>query len=313
MTAIDLYKTKPWACILSYYNNSTFIKMKSLKYLLIASIVLSTVACYAQAKNQKIEIVKIYGSCEKCENTIEKAGNMRNQSNVDWNKETKMATISYDSLKTSKEEILKRIALSGYDSDTYLAPDDIYSSLPSCCHYERAQKTTTQMGKSNIDMATKDDSIQSNKMTEMQEANPLSVVFDAYFSVKDALVKTDGNTASIKANDLLTAISAVKIEALNMDVHMVWMKVVQNLKEETGHIAKTKETIIQRVHLNMLSKNLYEVMKVSKQTTPTYYQFCPMANNGAGSNWLSREETIRNPYYGLQMLECGNTVEIIKE
>ena len=58
--------------------------MKSLKHIMIASFLLSTVASIAQTKNQKTETVKIYGNCEMCESTIEKAGNMKNQSNVDW-------------------------------------------------------------------------------------------------------------------------------------------------------------------------------------------------------------------------------------
>jgi hypothetical protein len=57
---------------------------------------------------------------------------------------------------------------------------------------------------------------------------------------------------------------------------------------------------------------MYALMKVSKQETPTYYQFCPMANDGKGANWLSKENAVKNPYYGNQMLTCGKVVETIK-
>jgi Cu(I)/Ag(I) efflux system membrane fusion protein len=43
-----------------------------------------------------------------------------------------------------------------------------------------------------------------------------------------------------------------------------------------------------------------------------YYQFCPMANNDQGAYWLSTEESIRNPYYGDMMLECGEVREVIE-
>ena len=98
-----------------------------------------------------------------------------------------------------------------------------------------------------------------------------------------------------------------------MDVHMVWMKNLETLKKETQAIANSKEVKKQRNYLDSLSRSLYEMMKVSEQETPTYYQFCPMANDGKGANWLSKEETIKNPYYGSQMLSCGKTVETIKE
>ncbi|HET8803564.1 MAG TPA: DUF3347 domain-containing protein [Aequorivita sp.] len=285
--------------------------MKSLKYLMIASLVLFTAVGNSQIKNQKMETVKIYGNCGMCESTIETAGNIKNQSTIDWDKETKMASLVYDSSKTSKEEILKRIALAGYDSDTFLAPDDTYSNLPNCCQYERAKNIIVKMEESK--METKDHSMPSTDMTEMQDTNPLSAVYDSYFTVKDALVKTDGATASANAQNLLAAINNVKMEKLSMDVHMAWMKVMENLKKDAEQITDTKEINLQRDYFISLSKNLYEVMKISKEETPTYYQFCPMANDGKGANWLSKEEEIKNPYYGSQMLNCGKTVDTINK
>ena len=288
------------------------MKSKSKIFLTIIVLLLFPL-CNAQTKNQKTETVKIYGNCEICESTIEKAGNLKNQSIVDWNKETKFAIISYDSLKTSKEEILKRIALAGYDSDTFLAPNDTYSNLPSCCQYERIKQTNTKMEEPKMEMTTIDHSMHSNKMDEMQDPNPLSEVYDSYFAVKDALVRTDVAAASTSSKTLFTEINNVKMDKLSMDVHMAWMKVFENLKEDAEHIAGIKDIGRQRDHFISLSKNIYEVMKISKQETPTYYQFCPMANDGKGANWLSKENAIKNPYYGSQMLNCGNTVETIKE
>lgn len=288
--------------------------MKSISKILVAIIVLlSFTLCNAQTKNQKTETVKIYGNCGMCKSTIEKAGNMKNQANVNWDKGTKMATISYDSLNTSKEEILKRIALEGYDSDIFLAPNDTYSNLAGCCQYDRAEKSIAKMDETKMEMKTKDHSMHSDEMTETQETNALSVVFDTYFSVKDALVKTDGNTTSAIATELLSAINEVKMETLKMDVHIVWMKVLENLKEDATTISDSKDTKTQRASFVSLSESMYKLIKISKQETPTYYQHCPMANDGKGANWLSKEETIKNPYYGLQMLSCGKTVETIKE
>lgn len=279
----------------------------------MASIVLSNMACIAQQKHQKTETVKIYGNCGMCEATIEKAGNMKDLSSIDWDKDTKLAVISYDSLKTSNKDILKRIALAGYDSDLFLAPDDTYSNLPSCCQYERAEKSSLQETQSDMDMDTTDHSMHANDMNETQDSNLLKDVYDHYFAVKDALVKTDGATAANHAKTLATAIDDVKMDKLPMDVHMVWMNVLENLKVNAKQIADTKDTGRQRELFMLLSKNMYAVMKVSKPETPTYYQFCPMANDGKGANWLSKENAVKNPYYGSQMLTCGKTIETIEE
>jgi copper chaperone CopZ len=85
----------------------------------------SLTSCEAQVKNAKTETVKIYGNCGMCETTIETAGNVKKVAKVDWDKDTKIAIITYDSMKTNQDEILKRIALAGYDSDKFLAPHDV--------------------------------------------------------------------------------------------------------------------------------------------------------------------------------------------
>lgn len=61
---------------------------------------------------------------------------------------------------------------------------------------------------------------------------------------------------------------------------------------------KTKDISKQRNAFVLLSKNVYELAKVSKQNTPVYYQHCPMFNNGKGADWLSKGSAIKNPYYG---------------
>ncbi|MEM0544030.1 DUF3347 domain-containing protein [Flavobacterium sp. j3] len=287
--------------------------MKSIKILMAISVLLSFTACKAQIKNAKTESVKIYGNCGMCETTIEKAGNKSKVVKVDWNKDTKMATITYDAKLTNPDEILKRIALSGYDSEKFLAPNDVYAKLPDCCQYERKAQTVAKVETPKTEVKEDHSTHNHSAMTETrQDVSQLKAVFDNYFAVKDALVKSDGNLASAKAKELLNALNAVQMNKLSNEEHTVWMKVMKDLIFDTEHIEETKDVGHQRDHFNTLSDNMYQLFKVSKQETPTYYQHCPMANNGKGANWLSKENAVKNPYYGSQMLTCGKVVETIK-
>ncbi|MCB0538765.1 MAG: DUF3347 domain-containing protein [Bacteroidetes bacterium] len=266
-------------------------------------------SCNAQIKNTKTESVKIYGNCEMCEKTIETAGSVKKIANVDWNKDTKMATITYDSTKTNQDEILKRIALAGYDSDKFLAPDDVYSKLAGCCQYERVNKTAI------VSTAVIEDHSmhnQENVVETKQEVNQLKTIFESYFALKDALVKSDGKLVSTLAKDVLANINSVKMEKLSSEEHTVWMKVMSSLKSNTEKIVATTIIEKQRVVFMDLSANFYALLKVSKQDYSIYYQNCPMYNDGKGANWLSKENAVKNPYYGSQMLTCGKTVETIK-
>ncbi len=316
--------------------------MKNISKILVAAIVLLTNSVsFALIKNEKTESVKIYGNCDMCKATIEKAGNLKKIAKVDWNKDSKMALLTYDSKKTNQGEILKRIALAGYDSDKFLAPDEAYSKLQNCCQYDRVRKSVAKIEAPKVEV--KEDHSMHNhgamtektaekvetpkieakeqqtqeigveeKMAISQDKKPLKPVFENYFALKDALVNTDGVTASAKATDLVKSLSAVKMNELAMDVHMVWMKVMKDLGVDAKRIADNKKIDEQRKYFTTLSKNMYPLMKIAKAETPTYYQFCPMANNGKGGNWLSKENEVKNPYYGSEMMNCGKTVETIK-
>ncbi len=277
------------------------------------TLLLSITVANAQIKNAKTETVKIYGNCGMCETTIEKAGNLKKVAQVDWNKDTKMATLTYDSAKTSQDEILKRIALAGYDSEKFLAPDTAYESLAGCCQYEREAKIAmTGDGKTAMENHENHANHAEMQKTDQVVQNQLKPVFENYFLLKDALVKTDGKVASSLSKDLLTSLNEVKMDQLAMDVHMVWMKVMKDLTADTKSITETQDIKKQRTVFMSLSKSMYDLMKVAKYETPVFYQFCPMANGGKGANWLSKDNAIKNPYYGSQMMSCGKTVETIK-
>lgn len=287
----------------------------SFKNIMLATFILLSIAVNAQIKNAKTETVKIYGNCGMCETKIENAGNIKKVAKVDWDQDSKMATLTYDTTKTNPDEILKRIALAGYDSDKFLAPDDVYDNLHGCCQYDRVAKVPVKE-EIKVEETTEihNNHVNHNETSKLvlQEVNQLKAVFDNYFLVKDALVSSNEDNVAVASKELVVAINNVKMDKLDMDVHMVWMKVVKQIKEDAEHIADTKDIKHQRDHFTTLSKDIYSLIKVSKYDTPVYYQFCPMFNDGKGANWLSKENAVKNPYYGSMMLSCGKTVETIK-
>ncbi len=284
--------------------------MKSfLNILISAPVLLFTMACNGSMKNSKTLSVKISGNCEMCEQTIETAANVKDEVSLDWNKDNKMAVVSYDSTKTNTDEILKRVALAGYDNEKFLATDDAYQKLAACCKYERSTKKAAQepgdVQKNNIE--TKQDSVK-----QTVEVNQLILVSNSYFDLKNALIKSNATSAAEKAMSLSKVLSAVKMDKLQDAQHIVWMKVYKNLIAQSESIAKSNDIEAQRAQFITLSENMYGLMKVAQLETPVYFQNCPMYNDSKGANWLSLENGVKNPYYGSQMLTCGKTIETIK-
>ena len=151
--------------------------------------------------------------------------------------------------------------------------------------------------------------IKSQTITEdIVDPSELKPVFDNYFALKDALIKSDAKLTSAKATTLLTAISSVKMDKLKSNEHTVWMKVMKKMTADAKSISSNQDLKKQRETFKSLSKSTYDLMKVSNPDQPVYKQYCPMAD----ADWLSKEKAVKNPYYGSSMLTCGNVVETIK-
>lgn len=113
-----------------------------LKSGLILALISLSYNASAQIRNAKTATVKVYGNCEMCEATIEKAINQKNLAAADWDKDSKMLTVQYDGAKADLKKLLKKVAEAGYDNEYYTAPAKIYQQLPQCCQYKRPESTT---------------------------------------------------------------------------------------------------------------------------------------------------------------------------
>ncbi len=289
-------------------------------FLLPCAVILLFTNCTAQIPNAKSTSVKIYGNCGMCEKTIEKAAYVKGEVKAEWDQDSKMAVITFDSTKTGMDAVLQRIAAGGYDSDQFKAPAEAYSSLAECCQYERPPKAEPPTGArstpENNDSLTQKVAVVSTGMVKKQTvaaaAHPLAAVYTAYFSLKDALVATDGRAAAAQAKTLSTAISQVNMESLTPAQHSIWLSYQSKLSDDAGRIQGLTDAGKQRERFSPLSKNMYALMKAIKPATPVYYEFCPMYGDGKSGNWLSMEPAINNPYFGDKMLHCGSVTETLK-
>ncbi len=90
----------------------------------------------AQGYSMRMEMVKVGGLCEMCKDRIETAAlSVPGVESANWEVETKMLHLNFDSVKTSSGEIQKVIAKVGHDTEKFKAPDEVYKELPECCLY----------------------------------------------------------------------------------------------------------------------------------------------------------------------------------
>ncbi|KAF5277834.1 hypothetical protein FQR65_LT15918 [Abscondita terminalis] len=121
-----------------------------------------------------------------------------------------------------------------------------------------------------------------------------------------------GKAVTAGAANLKSAIAAIKMGELQPKEHDVWMMVMKDLEKQTAALHSSKGLEKQRIVFMSLSEQIYKLIKATDPAYTVYYNHCPMFNDGKGANWLSKEKSIQNPYYGSQMLTCGSIKETIK-
>lgn len=275
-------------------------------YLLATMGLFSCATVFAQIKNAETKTFKVKAKCASSKEIIESAGNQKRISTVSYNADEGIATIKFDNTKTTAETILKKIALAGFDNDQYFAPDNVYEKLAEDCKYTRDKKAADHSVHPN---STHNQSgTQSQTQTlhadhEMHADDKSDMLLNAYFKMKDAFVQAD-QSEILKQGALFKKIldNTLKKTPSSQDL--------TSLTNITHKIIQEKDIKKQRKLFAELTQPLYKLAKNAKLKSAVYYQNCPMFEGG--SNWLSKDSAIKNPFYGNQMLSCGSTVETLK-
>lgn len=141
----------------------------------------------------------------------------------------------------------------------------------------------------------------------------LKELLTPYLKIEDALVSSDAKSASDHTSAFNTALKNVDMGLVNGDAHIKWMEQLKSMETASKLISSTRDVEIQRAAFSQLTNALYSSIKTfGLEGLDAYYQFCPMAFDNKGAFWISDKKEISNPYFGEQMLRCGETKEILK-
>lgn len=98
-------------------------------------LIISTGIVEGQNQKVKTDTFKVHGVCNMCKARIENAAYIKGVKHCEWNRETEMLTVSYNTEKTSLEKIHQSIAEAGHTTSTVEADPEAYRKLPKCCAY----------------------------------------------------------------------------------------------------------------------------------------------------------------------------------
>lgn len=150
--------------------------------------------------------------------------------------------------------------------------------------------------------------------TAVKKTAPVNAVVTTYLQLKNALANDNGNDAAAAAKGISDAMQNVDASSFTADQKKVFEDVKDDINEHAEHISTNGTKIAhQREHFDMLSKDMYDLVKVVNSGQTLYQDHCPMYNDGKGATWLSEVKEIKNPYLGKKMPDCGTVKEEIKK
>lgn len=141
----------------------------------------------------------------------------------------------------------------------------------------------------------------------------LAPVYDAYLDLKDALVNDKAKQAKRQMLLLQKEADKINMALFIGEAHHALMSHLDLIRTHIPDKKKLGDIERMRTAFEYISDGMIGLTRAFTPLDETLYvQYCPMAFNDKGADWISREHDIRNPYFGASMLTCGEVTDTLK-
>lgn len=175
---------------------------------------------------------------------------------------------------------------------------------------DAAAQLNNQMSMMNLEVKLKKESMgvpDFRAVTPGEFKKQLKVLTDNYLKLKNSLINTDPTAAAKAANEFLQELEKMDMSWLKEEAQLYWVSQLPALQQHGEKLANLTDVEEQRGQFQFLSDAIINCVKAFGTTSEKLYvQYCPMAIDNEGADWLASEEEIRNPYFGDKMMKCGS-------
>ncbi|MEO6682074.1 MAG: DUF3347 domain-containing protein [Ginsengibacter sp.] len=162
-----------------------------------------------------------------------------------------------------------------------------------------SSKTNDQPAKEEIAVAT--------------SSSPVGGLLQVYLKMKNDLAKDDDKAAADAGRQMFKMLNDFDKSSLKEADTNAFDDIAEDAKEHAQHIGMKEGNIKhQREHFDVISKDMYDLVKKYGAGQKIYVDFCPMYNDNKGATWLSETTEIQNPYFGKEMYTCGEVKEVLQ-
>ena len=183
-------------------------------------------------------------------------------------------------------------------------------SVLSACNNGSTDKAATVTSDSSSKVPAAPDTTASSAA---KQSGRLKGVVAGYLQMKNALTGDDDKGAAAAGAAVVKNIDGLDTTGLTPEQSKALADVKDDTRENAKHISKGIGKLDhQREHFDMLSQDMYRLVKTFGAGQLLYYDHCPMYNRNKGADWLSETKEIKNPYLGKVMPTCGSEKEELK-
>lgn len=176
---------------------------------------------------------------------------------------------------------------------------------------DAAAQLNNQKSMMNQQVDIKSDHVATATIPDFTETTPdefkvqLGMLADQYLLLKNAFVETDAVAAQKITQSFLQELKKIDMTLLEGDAHQYWMEQLAIFKGHGKKIAEKNEIEEQRKQFEFLSNAMINSILAFGTKKELFVQYCPMAFDDKGADWISDIQDIQNPYFGDKMMRCG--------
>ncbi|MBZ4187536.1 DUF3347 domain-containing protein [Niabella beijingensis] len=149
--------------------------------------------------------------------------------------------------------------------------------------------------------------------TAAKQAFSADGILNAYFALGTALFEEQPAGITDAATMLGEKLKVRHTSALPAAQQKEIQEIIEASVENAEHIAASRDKPgHQREHFQLLSDDLYDLVKTAGTGKVIYKFVCPASKDKKETSWLSDQQLVKNPYTGAAHTDCGNITETIK-
>lgn len=156
-------------------------------------------------------------------------------------------------------------------------------------------------------------SIAKSKHTDMFNIS-FKATLNQYYDLKDAFIAEKDGAIDSAATKLIPLLDSIQLGDAGLDSIAITTakQTIIDLKAEIKGLLGENNRDDKRKSFEMVGEQLYLLIQtIQYDREVVYRQYCPMAFNDKGANWLSNSSDISNPYLPKTMLHCGEVKDSI--